>query len=64
VKGWKKSKKSMNVEGGFFLWRLEFFKIGKHDFTFIGEMRVTELSNFRWAKAHPAHLLTASLLYI
>ena len=38
--GWKKSKKSINVEGGFFLWRVEFFKIGKLDFTFIREMRV------------------------
>ena len=34
--GWKKSKKSINAEGGFFfLWRGEFFKISKHDFTFI-----------------------------
>ena len=32
--GWKKSKKSINVEGGFF------FKISKRDFTFIREMRV------------------------
>jgi hypothetical protein len=37
---WKKSKKSINVEGGFFLWRVEFFKIGKRDFTFIRELRV------------------------
>jgi hypothetical protein len=39
---WKgeKSKKSINVEGGFFLWRVECFKIGKRDFTFIREMRV------------------------
>jgi hypothetical protein len=36
----KKSKKSINVEGGFFLWRVKFFKIGKRDFTFIREMRV------------------------
>ena len=37
--GWKKSKKSINVEGGFF------FKISKRDFTFIREMRVhTSLS--------------------
>ena len=29
------------MEGGFFFfWRMEFFKIGKHDFTFIREMRV------------------------
>ena len=28
------------MEGGFFLWRVEFFKIGKRDFTFIREMRV------------------------
>jgi hypothetical protein len=27
--GWKKSKESINVEGGFYLWRVEFFKIGK-----------------------------------
>ena len=32
--------KLINVEGGFFLWRVEFFKIGKCDFTFIREMRV------------------------
>ena len=38
--GWKKSKESINMEGGFFLWRVEFFKIGKRDFTFIREMRV------------------------
>jgi hypothetical protein len=25
VEGGKKSKKSINVEGGFFLWRVEFF---------------------------------------
>ena len=25
----EKSKESINVEGGFFLWRVEFFKIGK-----------------------------------
>ena len=29
VDGLKKSKESINVEGGFFLWRVEFFKIGK-----------------------------------
>ena len=40
VKGGKKYKESINVEGGFFLWRVEFFKIGKRDFTFIREMRV------------------------
>ena len=28
------------MEGGFFLWRMEFFKVGKCDFTFIREMRV------------------------
>ena len=27
--GWKIFMKSLNVEGGFFLWRVEFFKIGK-----------------------------------
>ena len=32
--------KSKNVKGGFFLWRLEFFKIGKRDFKLITEMRV------------------------
>ena len=36
--------KSINVEGDFFLWRVEFFKIGKRDFTFIREMRVRILS--------------------
>ena len=36
----EKSKKSINMEGGFFLWRVEFFKIGKRDFTFIRGMRV------------------------
>jgi hypothetical protein len=30
--------------GGFFLWRVEFFKIGKRDFTFNREMRVVCLS--------------------
>ena len=39
--GWKIFMKSINVEGGFFLWRVEFFKIGKRDFTFIREMRVS-----------------------
>ena len=29
--------KSINVERGFFLWKVVFFKIGKHDFTFIRE---------------------------
>ena len=39
---WNIFMKSINVEGGFlFLWRVEFFKIGKRDFTFIREMRVT-----------------------
>ena len=28
------------MEGGFFLWRMEFFKVGKCDFTFIRAMRV------------------------
>ena len=32
--------KSINMEGGFFLWRVEFSKIGKRDFTFIKEMTV------------------------
>ena len=36
----KKSKKSINVEGDFYLWRVEFFKIGKGDVTFIRKMRV------------------------
>ena len=27
--GWKILMKSINVEGGFFLWRVEFFKFGK-----------------------------------
>ena len=31
----EKSKKSTNLEGGFFLWRVKGFKIGKRDFTFI-----------------------------
>ena len=38
---WKKLiHRSVNMEGGFFLWRVKFFKIGKRDFTFIREMRV------------------------
>ena len=38
---WKKLiHRSLNMEGGFFLWRVKFFKIGKRDFTFIREMRV------------------------
>ena len=45
VESGKKSKKSINVEGGFFLWRVEFFKIGKRDFTFINEMRVPDILN-------------------
>ena len=28
--GWNIFMKSINVKGGFFLWRVEFFKIGKH----------------------------------
>ena len=36
--------KSIKVEGGFFLWRGEFSKIGKHDFTFIRQMRVNALA--------------------
>jgi hypothetical protein len=39
-RGGGESKKSLNVEGGFFLWKVECFKIGKRDFTFIREMRV------------------------
>ena len=31
------------MEGGFFLWRVEFLKIGKRDFMFIREMRVDGL---------------------
>ena len=38
--GWNIFMKSIIVEGDFFLWRVEFFKIGKHDVTFIREMRV------------------------
>ena len=38
--------KSINIEGGFFLWRMEFFKIGKRDFTFIREMRVLGIYYF------------------
>ena len=38
--GWKIFMNSINVEGEFFLWRVEFFKISKRDFTFIREMRV------------------------
>ena len=38
--GWNIFIKSMNVEGEFFLWRVEVFKIGKRDVTFIREMRV------------------------
>ena len=33
------------MEGGFFLWRVEFFKINKRDFTFIREMRVTSIDD-------------------
>ena len=44
MEGGKKSKKSINVGGGFFLWRVEFFKIGKHDYMFIREMRVGVVS--------------------
>ena len=32
--------KSINVQGGFMLCRVEFLKIGKRDVTFIREMRV------------------------
>ena len=32
--------KSIYVEGGFFLWKVEFFKIHRHDFMFIRKMRV------------------------
>ena len=38
--GWNFIEKSINVEGGFFGGRVEFFKVGKCDFTFIREMRV------------------------
>ena len=30
--------------GGFFFWRVEFFKIGKRDFTFNREMRVQSMT--------------------
>ena len=46
--GWKIFMKSINVEGGFFLWRVEFFKIGKCDFTFIREMRVLKILGFTY----------------
>jgi hypothetical protein len=38
-----------NKRGGwiFFLWRVEFFKIGKRDVTFIREMRVHENSKLK-----------------
>jgi hypothetical protein len=39
--GWKIFMKSINVEEDFFLWRVEFFKIGKRDFMFSREMRVS-----------------------
>ena len=32
-------------KGGFFLWRVEFNKIGKRDFTFIREMRVVTIAS-------------------
>ena len=32
--------------GGFSLWRVEFFKVGKRDFTFIREMRVCRSYKF------------------
>ena len=38
----EKSLKSINVEGGFFLWGVECFKICKREFTFIREMRVSQ----------------------
>ena len=40
--GWKILMKSINVEGGFFLWRVEFFKIGKCGL--MREMRVISQS--------------------
>ena len=52
------SKKSINVEGGFF-----FFKISKRDFTFIREMRVSNstaydhiyfLDQCGWGKFKPS----------
>ena len=42
VEGGKKSKESINVEGGFFLWGVECFKICKREFTFIRETRVSQ----------------------
>jgi hypothetical protein len=36
---------SINVEGEFFLRRVEFFKISKHDFMFIRDMRVLTLDS-------------------
>ena len=35
------------VEGGFFLWRVEFFKIGKRDFMFIREMSQCDSKELR-----------------
>ena len=41
--GWKKSKKSIKVESGFFFVEGGIFqKIGKPNFTFIREMRVSQ----------------------
>ena len=40
--GWKRTKESINLEGGFFLWRVEFFKLVSVGSMIIKEMRVNE----------------------
>ena len=39
--------KSIKLEGGFFLWRVEFFKIGKPDFTLIRKWEYVTVSILR-----------------
>ena len=39
-------------KGDFFLWRGEFFKIGKRDFTFIREMRVVTIASIVCKSVH------------
>jgi hypothetical protein len=46
--GWKNLKK-IHKSGQWIsvLWRVKFFKIGKHDFRFIREMRVEDVGRYR-----------------
>ena len=41
------------------MWRVEFFKIGKHDFKFIREMRVDELKSRTFGFLLAFHCTTA-----